>query len=202
MTEGGAEAGIDEQQLLRLAKMLADPLRIDIHYQCKIGTISPRRFRQIAGGGPSLTKLQQAFEELEQFGWIERVLQDGGEPPDPLDRLYRSGEWVLVDDETWSRMPNSVRASMALRVIEGLSARAKEAMKAGTITAREDTHQSWTPLLVDRQGWDAVIARVNGLFDALFEELEAAEARLAESGEDPILMTVGLLAFESPRRSQ
>lgn len=199
MGDVGAEGGVDEQQMQRLAKILSDPLRIDIHYQCKIRPVSPRGFRQIAGGGPSLAKLQQAFEELEQFGWIERVPSTGGEPPEPLDRLYRSGEWIIVDDETWLRMPRSVRASVALRVIEGLSARAKEAMKAGTITAREDTHQSWTPMLLDRQGWESVVGRINDLFESLFEELESAEARLAESGEEPILMTVGLLAFESPR---
>lgn len=200
MTEGHAEAGVDERQMQRMAKLLSDPLRTDILYQCNVGEISPRGFREVAGGGPSLPKLQQTFEELEQFGWIECVpAAGGGQPPDPFDRLYRSDQWMVVDDLTWTQMPKSVRASVAMRVLEGLTARAREAMKAGTITAREDTHGTWTPLLVDRQGWEAVIGRVNGLFESLVEELEASQARIEESGEEPILMTVGLLAFESPR---
>gem|GEM_PF-3605462 len=44
-----------------------------------------------------------------------------------------------------------------------------------------------------------MIERVDALFEFLVEERKAAEKRLDESREEPILMTAGLLAFESPR---
>jgi|GEM_PF-3675846 len=45
MADVRTEGGVDEQQLLRLAKVLSDPLRLDILYRCNIGEISPRSFR-------------------------------------------------------------------------------------------------------------------------------------------------------------
>lgn len=185
--------------MLRLAKILSDPLRLDILYRCNIGEVSPRIFRQQASGGPSLANLQQAFAELEHYGWIERVPSAGGQPPEEFDRLYRSNEALIVDEETWSQLPKSVRSSVVQRIVEGLATRTKEAMKAGTMVAREDSHVTWMPLVLDRQGWEAVIERVDALFEFLVEEREAAEKRLEESGEESILTTVGLLAFESPR---
>jgi len=198
MADVRTEGGVDEQTMLRLAKMLSDPLRLDILYRCNLDDTSPRTFRQ-RSGGPSLTSLQQTFIELEQFGWIERVPPTGGPPPEDFDRLYRSNEALLVDSTTWAKLPSSVRSSVVQRIFEGLTTRTKEAMKSGTIVARDDSHLTWMPLLLDEQGWEAVIARVDALFEFLMEERVAAEGRLAESGEEPILMTAGLLAFESPR---
>ena len=199
MSEVRAAGGLDEQQMLRLAKVLSDPLRLDILYRCNIGEVSPRIFRQQASGAPSLANLQQDFAELEHYGWIERVPSAGGQPPEEFDRLYRSNEAMIVDEETWSQLPQSVKSSVAQRIVEGLATRTKEAMKAGTMVARDDSHRTWMSLILDRQGWESVIERVDALFEFLVEERKAAKERLDESGEESILMTVGLLAFESPR---
>jgi hypothetical protein len=59
-------------------------------------------------------------------------------------------------------------------------------------------HITWTPLALDRQGWERTVAKVNTLFYSLEQEQEEARSRMEESGEQPISMTVGLLAFESP----
>ena len=76
------------------------------------------------------------------------------------------------------------------------------AMEADTIDAREDRHLSWIPLLLDQQGWDNAIARVDALFHWFFEEQQEANLRMAESGEEPIPMTVALAAFESPQDTE
>jgi hypothetical protein len=74
-------------------------------------------------------------------------------------------------------------------------------MDAGTFDARPDRHLTWMPIILDEIGWQQVI----GLVDAAFHQLEsvqaAAKQRLADSDEKPIIGTVFLLAFESPRGS-
>lgn len=40
------------------------------------------------------------------------------------------------------------------------------------------------------------------MFHSLFEEQEAAKARMAKSGEEPIPMIVALTAFESPKNTE
>lgn len=200
MSHGGrAEGGSGAPLVLRLSTLLADPLRMLIMSECHARALSPRSFRKRFGGG-SLAKTLQAFQQLEHFGWLERVPPAVAGPPlDDFDHLYRTTEFAVLDADTWPDLPDSVKALATLRVLESLSVRTKEAMKAGTINARDDSHLTWTPLALDRQGWDTVIGRVDALFGSLFEEQAEAEARMAETGEEPISMTVALLAFESPR---
>lgn len=198
MSEIHAGEELDEQVMLRLARILSDQLRMDIVCECNLREVSPRGFRD-AFGGPSLASLQQTFIELEQFGWIERVPAVGGPPPEDFDRLYRSEQRVVIDNPLWSRLPQSVKSSMTARVVESLFKRTRDAMKAGTVDARDDSHLSLTPVLLDQQGWEAVIDRFDALLEYVIEEQEEAGARMAESGEEPILMTAGLLGFESPR---
>jgi len=117
MTEVRAEEALDERQILRLAKVLSDPLRMDIVCECNLREVSPRGFRE-AFGGPSLASLQQTFIELEQFGWIESVPPAGGPPPEEFDRLYRSEHRIIVDNPLWASLPQSVKSSMTARVVE------------------------------------------------------------------------------------
>lgn len=199
MSDVRIEEVVDERFVLRLSKILSDPLRINIFGECSIGEMTPRAFRE-AFGGPSLAMVEQAFVELEQYGWLQRVPDAGKPVPDGLDRSYRATRRAILDESAWSELPDSVRSLFKMRIVESLSRRTKEAMKAGTIDARDDAHLTWTGLSLDRQGWETLIARLDELFYSVFEVQEEARERLAESDEEPIVMTVGLLGFESPRR--
>jgi hypothetical protein len=46
-----------------------------------------------------------------------------------------------------------------------------------------------------------VIAAIDALFESLFEEQDDAKLRIFRSEEKPILETVALAAFESPKDS-
>lgn len=199
MSDVRTEDVIDERFILRLSKILSDPLRINIFGECNIRDATPRGFRE-AFGGPSLAKVEQAFVELEQYGWLQRVPGEMGPTPDGLDRSYRAARKAIIDEAAWSELPDSVRSLFTMRVVESLSHRTKEAMKAGTIDARKDAHLTWTGLALDQQGWETLIARLDELFYSVFEVQEEARERLADSDEEPIVMTVGLLGFESPAR--
>lgn len=197
------EAGGEPDGLLtlRLSEILSDPLRVRIVSEGSAAAISPRSFRD-EFGGPSLASVLEAFEALERIGWLSRLPEKAEEaPPEAFDRLYRTAKPVLFHNSVWSSIPDSTKVLLSSRVFETISARVKNAMKAGTFDKRDDRHHTWTPLALDRQGWDSVIGRVDALFYALFEEQEEAAARMAESGEEPIPMTVALLAFESPKHA-
>jgi hypothetical protein len=185
--------------MLRLSKVLSDPIRVRILAECSIEAMSPRSFRN-EFGGPSLADVSQDFEVLEQFGWLGRMPAEAGAKPEKFDCLYSTTE-PLIFDSDWSGISDSAKALVTWRIVETLSARVKDAIGAGTIDARPDSHLTWTPLALDQQGWETMIERVDALFYSLFEEQELANARLAESGEEPIPMTVGLLAFASPKRA-
>lgn len=77
----------------------------------------------------------------------------------------------------------------------------KEAIKAGTMDARDERHASWTPLLLDQIGWETVIAGIEGLARHVADEQVGARTRMALSGEGPVFASVVLAAFESPLRA-
>jgi hypothetical protein len=87
----------------------------------------------------------------------------------------------------------------AWTTFETSSRRIKEAIKLGTLDAREERYFTWTPLLLDRIGWQTVVAGIDGLRRHVADEQIGAESRMERSGEGPIPVTVVLAAFESPR---
>ena len=181
---------------LRFSQLFADPLRIRILTECNSREISPKLFHEQIGGG-TLPKITHAFDLLAQYEWIEPT-QSPSEDVDPTERLYRGLELPVIRDEDMSAFPTSVRAVIVARIFESFVAQTKEAMNAGTIWARSDGHVTWHVLELDRQGWATMIARLEAIFGSVEEEQEAASARMEESGEEPISMTVGLFGFESP----
>jgi len=70
------------------------------------------------------------------------------------------------------------------------------AMKAGTFTARDDVHLSWTPGFVDEQGWTEMVDLVNGTLEQAIEIQGKSANRLAKAGEKGIPATIALMHFE------
>lgn len=186
----------------RMAKVLADPLRIKIVLELGLREMSPKQFYDEFGGG-TFSRVSRAFDVLIEYGWLyETRTETGGRRRGAVEHFYRATQPALFDGVTWPDLPGPVKEVFTGMVFETYAARVKEALSVGTIDARADRHFSWTPLRLDQQGWDNVIARVDGIFYFIFEEQKDADARIAESGEEPIPMTVALAAFESPKDTE
>lgn len=186
--------------MLRMSKVFADPLRVRILSECQVRAVSPRGFFE-EFGGVSLDRTSHAFDVLAQYDWIgEAEPGPGKAPADAADRLYRAIDTAVFEEEEIGEFPGPMRTLVSGRIFESLTDRVKEALEAGTLEARPDQHFTWTPLALDRRGWETVISRVDAVFYALAREQEEADARMAESGEAPIPMTVALLTFESPKK--
>ena len=199
MSHNGQATGIARWPYAeRLAAVYADSLRMNVLGECNEREISPRAFHQEVGGA-TLAKITQAFELLLQYEWLECTRSEETDDPERIERFYRATGEPIVPDEALAELPDSTRALIAGRVFDMLVQRTKRAMKAGTITARRDTHMTWRPLVLDREGWHETIELLNSAFQELREIEQRAKARLPSGDEEPIAMTVGLLGFESPR---
>ena len=186
----------------RLAKLMADELRMKIVLELNGREMSPKGFHDEFGGG-SISRVSRAFDLLAEFGWLYQTrTETGGRRRGAVEHFYRATQPAVFYDEVWVPLPASMKEMISGGIFEELVERIREAMDAGTIDARDDRHFSWAPLRLDQQGWDNVIAQVNAVFHFLFEEQKDADARMAESGEEPIPMTVALAAFESPKDTE
>lgn len=184
--------------MLRLAKVFVDPLRMKIMAECSMREMSPKQFHEEFGGG-SLSRVSRAFDVLSEYDWLYQTrTETGGKRRGAVEHFYRATGLAMFDESTWPEVPPVLKNTFTWRVFETLANQVKEAMEAGTIDAREDRHFSWTPLRLDQRGWEEVISRIDTLFYFLAQAQEEANVRMAESGEEPIPMTVALAAFESP----
>lgn len=186
--------------LRRLAVVFADELNLKIVTELYMREMSPKLFYEEFGGG-SVSRVDNHFKKLAEHEWLRFVRPESGDGRrGATEHFYRATELAIFDHETWSLLPYSIKVAFSWRSFKQLAERVREAVEGGTFDARPDRHLSWTPLLLDQAGWDRVIPAVDALFAALFEEQDDAKLRIFNSGEKPILATVGLAAFESPMR--
>jgi hypothetical protein len=184
--------------LRRLAIVFADPLRLKIVTELYMREMSATQFFEEFGGG-SVSRVDRHFKKLAEYGWLRLIGRaSGGRRRGGTEHFYRATELAIFDHDTWSQLPYSIKVAFSWRILEQLAERVQEALVADTFDARPDRHFSSTPILLDRVGWERVIAGVDALFESLFEEQADAKLRIAKSGEQPILTTVALAGFESP----
>jgi DNA-binding transcriptional ArsR family regulator len=178
----------------RLAKALANSLRVEILAVLSHRRISPVQFSREYGG--HLSRISYHFKVLEEYGCIElaeKVPRRGA-----VEHIYRSSKRPLLGDSDWKRLPKSVQAGVSGATLQTLVVRAARAIEEGTFDAREDRHFSWTPLAVDEEGWDELTATLASTLERIAEVEERSNERMAKSGEVGIQTTVALVGFESP----
>lgn len=186
---------------LRLSKVFDSPLRLKIVTELNRREMSASQFAEELGGG-SVPNVSGHFRKLEEYGWLEQVrTETGGRRRGAVERFYRATGLAIFDNPSWSEVPDSIRATYSWYTFEQLAERIAAAMRTGSFDARCDRHFSWTPLLLDRRGWEELVARTDALFAGLFETQASVRARLARSGKETIPATVALAVFESPRDS-
>jgi hypothetical protein len=184
--------------MLRVSKAFADELCVKIVAEANLREISAPQFHA-EFGGDSIEGIRRRFKKMESVGWLKQVGQKtGGRRRSAVELFYKATGPAILDNESWAEVPDSIKPTYSWTTFSTLADRVKEAILAGTFEARLDNHLSWSVLRLDQEGWEKVAAAVDALFVLIFKEWEAAEARIAKSGEKPIATTVGLAAFESP----
>ena len=188
--------------LLRISKVFADEVCLEIVAETNLREMSAREFHEDVGGG-SLESIRRRFKLLEETGWLRRVGERrGGKRRGAVEYFYRATRPTILEGRARADAPASLRAGPSWRSFEELSEQVREAIDAGTLEARTDNHLSWSLLRLDEQGWERVATAIDQL-NALGREVgEEAALRLASSGEIPISATLALAAFESPEEAK
>ncbi len=181
----------------KLAKALANPSRNRILMELHLRAMSPKQFVGEFGG--SLTSTARYFRELKDWGFLE-VAEElrGGKRRGAVEKVYRAIRRVHFDTATWEGLPRYLRSECSAVILEGLLLRISQAVRAGTFDAEGNRHLSWKSLSLDRLAWTELVEQLDEILDWVSELEAESAARIATSGENPILATVALLAFRSP----
>jgi hypothetical protein len=136
------------------------------------------------------------FRELEKEGCLEIV--DSIPRRGAMEHVYEGKARVYFTDSEFEEMPGDRRQKLSRISLQGLLARADGAMRAETFDSRTDRHLTWMPMNLDKQGWDELSTALASCFGEVEQIRHDANDRLAESGQEAIPVTYGMLAFESP----
>jgi DNA-binding transcriptional ArsR family regulator len=182
--------GITQQ----LAKALAHPLRVRILTSLHKGISSPNQLAQELG--EPLGNVSYHVKTLLEFDCVELVKTEPRRGA--VEHFYRATERAFFNAADWAKIPASARKGISGVILESIGKDSTEALIAGTIDARIDSHVSHTPLIIDEQGWTELTSLLETTLNRAIEIQEEAASRLAEEKTEPLNTKLAILHFESP----
>ena len=181
--------GITQQ----LAKALAHPLRVKILSSLHKGISSPNQLAQELG--EPLGNVSYHVKTLLEYDCVELVKTEPRRGA--VEHFYRATDRAFLSDSDWAKIPASARKGISGSILESIGQSATDAMAAGTIAARKDSHLSDTPLLLDEKGWKDLNKVLASAVKQAGEIQKEAADRL-EDKSDGISTKLAIMHFEVP----
>jgi hypothetical protein len=180
------------------AAVLAHPLRVRILALANERDVSPVEFCRegFAPDDMDVSHVAYHFRELAEYGCLTVIEEN--KRRGSIEHVYRGIGRAYFSDTDWTLLTQEERVRISKTVVQGLLARADEAMMANTFDAREDRHLSWVAMKLDEQGWKELTTTLAAAFGEVEQIRNDAAKRLAASGERAIPSTCAILGFESP----
>jgi DNA-binding transcriptional ArsR family regulator len=183
--------GITQQ----LAKALAHPLRVRILSSLHKGISSPNQLSQELG--EPLGNVSYHVKTLLEYDCVELVKTEPRRGA--VEHFYRATERAFFNANDWEKIPASARKGISGSILETVGRDATEALVAGSIDARTDSHVSRTPLTLDEQGWSDITSLLAETLERALEIQEEAADRLSDSKDGGISTKLAVLHFETPQ---
>ncbi|MDQ2631673.1 MAG: winged helix-turn-helix domain-containing protein [Actinomycetota bacterium] len=185
--------GITQQ----LAKALAHPLRVRILSSLHKGISSPNQLAQELN--EPLGNVSYHVKTLLEYDCVELVKTEPRRGA--VEHFYRATDRAFLSDADWSRIPASARKGISGSILESIGQSATEAMSAGTIEGRKDSHLSDTPLLLDEKGWKDLNKVLSSAVKQAADIQKEAAKRL-EDDSDGIATKLAIMHFEVPAEAK
>lgn len=177
----------------RLVKALGHPVRNDALSILNERVASPNEIAKELG--QSVGHVSYHIKVLKNCECIELV--STAPRRGAVEHYYRATARAFFDLPEWETLPRSVRAGLSASLMEALFNDTSEAIKAETFDRRNDRHFSWTPMLVDEQGWAEARDELAAVLDRILEIQASSAERLSKSGGEATPISVAMLAFEA-----
>jgi DNA-binding transcriptional ArsR family regulator len=182
----------------RLIKALAHPLREQLLAMLNERVASPNELAKELGEG--LSQVSYHIKVLRDYDCIELVKTEPRRGA--VEHFYRGIKRVYFHNQDWELLPKEVQSGISANVLQSIVDDAVEALNVGTFDAREDRHLSWTPLVVDEEGWRDLYLLLNETLERILDIQADSSGRLAEAGAEGIPVVTSLMGFEAPTPEQ
>jgi DNA-binding transcriptional ArsR family regulator len=187
-TKKKKNTGVDQ----RLVKALAHPLRVEILTILNERMASPNELSKELEEG--LSQVSYHVKVLKDFECIEMVKTEPRRGA--VEHYYRATSRAYLTDRDWRSLPDSIKPGMSASGLKMIIDDVVGAINGGTFNAREDVHMSWTPGVVDEQGWVESVDLINETLERVIAIHADSAKRLTKSGDEGIQATAVLMNFE------
>jgi len=141
-----------------------------------------------------VTNVAYHVRVLDELGLIE--IREEESVRGSVEHFYAAVEPPLIARAEWASLDPRVRAAVSGSTLETLINDVASSLAAGVFDKRADRQLTRTPLLLDEEGWQNVLAIQADAADAILKEQAAAASRLSGSTAG-IRAIVGVVCFEA-----
>jgi DNA-binding transcriptional ArsR family regulator len=146
--------------------------------------------------GESVGHVSYHIKVLKECECIELV--DTAPRRGAMEHYYRATDRAFLDAEEWATLPSTIRPGLSASLLKTIINDAASSVLEGTFDKRIDRHLSWTPMIVDEEGWDELKTGLEAMLEKVLEIQTSSAARLAKADAAGIPVTVAMMGFEAP----
>lgn len=145
--------------------------------------------------GADYAEVNYEMEVLRKIGRIEIV--DEVRRRGVVEVFYKAISRAHLDDLEWPVVPDSVKGDLRASLLQTVMDDAIAAISEETYDSRENAHMSWSPLVVDGQGWDELVVILRCALEEAIKVHENSAERLIADDAKGISCTVSILGYPS-----
>ncbi len=178
----------------RLVRALGHPVRVQALIILNERIASPNEISKELD--QSVGHVSYHIKVLKECECIELV--DTAPRRGAMEHYYRATDRAFLDISEWAALPSSIRPGLSASLLQTVVNDASAALTSGTFDKRIDRHLSWTPMIVDEQGWGELKDALETALERVFEIQSTSAERLAKADATGNSVTVAMMGFETP----
>lgn len=187
---GPSKRGVNQA----LVKSLAHELRAEILAILNERMASPNELAKELDEG--LSQVSYHVKVLKDYGVIRLVKTEPRRGA--VEHYYRATSKAFLTDRDWHELPKSVRVGMSADLFQMILDDVVASMEEEVFDQREDRHMSWTPMMVDEQGWREINDILGDSLKQVLKAQDASVKRLTKAGEEGFDMSVAMIGYQVP----
>lgn len=177
----------------RLVRAMGHPVRVQALIILNERVASPNEISKELD--QSVGHVSYHIKVLKECECIELV--DTAPRRGAMEHYYRATDRAFLDTSEWASLPSSLRPGLSASLMKTVFNDAAAALVEGTFDKRTDRHLSWTPMIVDEQGWSELQTGLEEMLEKIFDVQASSAERLAAEDAPGIPVTVAMMCFEA-----
>ncbi len=177
----------------RIVRAMGHPVRNDALSILNERVASPNEISKELG--ESVGHVSYHIKVLKECDCIELV--DTAPRRGAMEHYYRATSRAFLSAEEWAAIPGSIRPGLSASLLQTMVNDASEALISGSLDRRDDRHMSWTPMIVDEQGWEDATKALEQALERVLEVQAESVDRLTNANEEGVPVTIAMLGFEA-----